>query len=145
MIIRRVTAADKAEWLRMRQLLWDEVDRISLEHEMDRILADPTSPVFVVQRPDGKLGGFLEASTRKYADGCETSPVGYIEGWYMDEDLRGQGGGGALVHEAEAWARKQGVTEMGSDTWLDNDASIKAHIALGYEEVERLIHFVKRL
>ena len=144
-IIRKVTAEDKTEWLRMRQLLWDEVDLQSLDREMDQLLADPTSPVFVVQRPDGKLGGFLEAGTRKYADGCDSSPVGYIEGWYIDEDLRGKGVGGVLVHEAEDWAREQGCMEMGSDTWLDNDVSIKAHLALGYEEVERLIHFVKTL
>lgn len=144
-IIRRVTAEDKTEWLRMRQLLWDEVDLAGLENEMDLLLSDPSSPVFVVQRPDGKLGGFLEAGTRKYADGCDSSPVGYIEGWYIDEDLRGQGLGGALVHEAEDWAREQGCMEMASDTWLDNDVSIKAHLGLGYEEVERLIHFVKTL
>ena len=58
---------------------------------MDEILADPMQPVFVVDRSKGKLGGFLEAGIRKYAEGCDTSPVGYIEGWYVDEDLRDQG------------------------------------------------------
>ena len=102
-------------------------------------------PVFVVQRPDGKLGGFLEAGTRKYAEGCETSPVGYIEGWYVDEDLRERGIGKVLVEAAEEWARSQGLTEMASDTWLDNDVSIQAHLNMGYEETERLIHFAKKM
>ncbi len=143
--IRLATADDKSEWLRMRLLLWPENDADSLLREMDHLLSDPMTPVFVLERPAGGLGGFLEAGTRKYADGCETTPVGYIEGWFIDEDLRGKGNGHALVRRAEDWARSQGLKEMGSDTWLDNEASIRAHLAMGYEEVERLIHFAKTL
>jgi aminoglycoside 6'-N-acetyltransferase I len=91
------------------------------------------------------LGGFLEAGTRKYAEGCETSPVGYIEGWYVDEDLRQQGIGIRLVKTAEEWARYQGLTEMASDTWLENEVSIRTHLKLGYKEAERLVHFMKKL
>lgn len=143
--IRRATSEDEPEWLRMRLLLWPEVESPELLVEMERTLADPQAPVFVLQRPDGKLGGFIEIGTRKYADGCVTAPVGYIEGWFIDEDLRGQGLGHQLVRAGEDWARAQGMKEMGSDTWLDNDVSIKAHLAMGYEEVERLIHFAKTL
>ena len=143
--IRRATTDDQPEWLRMRHDLWPEVEPDDLLHEMERLLGDPLTPVFVLERPDGKLGGFLEAGTRKYAEGCETSPVGYIEGWFVDEDLRTQGVGRALVQAAEDWAREQGLQEMASDTWLDNDVSIKAHLTMGYEEVERLIHFEKWL
>ena len=63
----------------------------------------------------------------------------------MDEDLRGQGVGKALVKTAEDWARAQGLHEMASDTWLENEVSIAAHLKMGYEEVERLIHFAKTL
>jgi aminoglycoside 6'-N-acetyltransferase I len=101
--------------------------------------------VFVAVRENGELGGFLEGGLRKYAEGCDTSPVGYIEGWFVDDDLRGQGIGGALVQAVEAWAREQGYTEIASDTWLDNETSIRAHLALGYEESERLVHFRKSL
>ena len=144
-IIRRATQADKPEWLRMRQTLWPDHTAEEFTMQSEEILNDPMQPVFVVQRPDDKLGGFLEAGTRKYAEGCETSPVGYIEGWYVDEDLRERGIGKALVEAAEEWARSQGLTEMASDTWLDNDVSIHAHLNMGYEETERLIHFAKKL
>ncbi len=143
--IRLATAEDKPEWLRMRLLLWPEVESADLLLEMERILEDPLTPVFVLERLEGGLGGFLEASTRKYAEGCVTAPVGYIEGWLVDEDLRGKGYGHQLVRAAEDWARSQGLKEMGSDTWLENEVSIRAHLAMGYEEVERLIHFAKTL
>jgi aminoglycoside 6'-N-acetyltransferase I len=50
-----------------------------------------------------------------------------------------------MVHAAEQWAREKGCSEMASDTWLENEASIAAHWKLGYQEAERLVHFVKRL
>lgn len=143
--IRRAIPTDKPEWLRMRLLLWTYGTSESFTEDMDDLLVDPLSPVFVAARSIGGLGGFLEAGTRKYAEGCESSPVGYIEGWYVDEDLRGQGIGKALVQAAEEWARSQGLTEMGSDTWLENEASIRAHLKMGYGEAERLVHFIKKL
>lgn len=143
--IRLATSADKPEWARMRLTLWPDENVGMSSEDMDTILADPMTPTFLAIRLDGKLGGFLEAGTRKYADGCDTGPVGYIEGWYVDPDLRNQGVGAALVQAAEDWARSLGLTEMGSDTWLDNEASIQAHLKLGYQEKERLVHFGKRL
>ena len=143
--IRRIEIVDKPEWLRMRLALWPDHTLEEFLFETDAMLADPMQPVFVAVRQNGKPGGFLEAGTRNYAEGCKTSPVGYIEGWYVDADLRGQGIGAALVRAAEAWAREQGLTEMASDTWLDNEGSIRAHRKLGYEEVERAVHFAKKL
>lgn len=143
--IRLAAAADKAEWLRMRCLLWPDEDASSMGLELDSILANQRTPVFVARRKDGRLGGFLEAGTREYVDGCDSSPVGYIEGWFVDEDLRGLGVGRALVSAAESWARGRGLLEMGSDAHVDNQISILAHLALGYRDHEYLVHFTKRL
>ena len=143
--IRRATAADRPEWLRMRLLLWPAEERSELEAELDSMLQDPGTPVFVVERPGGRLGGFLEAATRPYADGCSTRPVGYIEGWFVDQDVRRQGLGGMLVAAAEEWAGSLGLSEMASDTGLSNQDGLSAHLALGYKETERLIHFAKAL
>ena len=145
-IIRRVQPEDKPEWLRMRNLLWPGHTEAELLAEMGEILSEADEqPVFVAVRLDGRLGGFLEGGTRKYADGCETGPVGYIEGWYVDEDLRQKGVGSQLVRAMESWARALGLTEMASDTWLENETSIAAHGRLGYVEMERLVHFAKKL
>ena len=76
-------------------------------------------------------------ATRRPSD---TSKVGYV-----DADVRRQGVGERLVRAAEAWAQHKRMREMGSDCLLDNDISRRAHIAIGYQERERLIHFRKRL
>jgi aminoglycoside 6'-N-acetyltransferase I len=146
MLIRHVSQTDQAEWLRLRRALWPDCPPDDHHNEMQQQLDDPASyAVFVIERAAGKLGGFLEASLRAYADGCRTSPVGYMEGWYVDADLRQQGWGGELVKAAEQWAIEKGCTEMASDCELDNDISFRAHLALGYEEVDRAIQFRKSL
>jgi len=143
--IRRATHADKSDWLRMRQRLWPEAPIQYLEFDLDDRLTDADYAVFVSSSTDGGLVAFIETGLRDYGEGCETSPVGYIEAWYVDEHIRGRNVGRDLVHVAEEWAREKGCTEMASDTWLENEASIAAHLKLGYWEAERLVHFVKKL
>jgi aminoglycoside 6'-N-acetyltransferase I len=144
--IRPVEDRDKQEWLRMRMALWPGDIASRYQDEMQEMLADSQEFItFVAERPTGGLGAFLEASLRRYADGCDSSPVGYIEGWYVDPDLRRQGIGRRLVQAAEDWAVTRGCLEMGSDCELENLLSWRAHLALGYQEAERLIHFCKRL
>jgi aminoglycoside 6'-N-acetyltransferase I len=92
------------------------------------------------------LVGFLEVGLRSHADGCDAShAVGFVEGWYVIENERHRGVGRKLVAAAEEWARSQGCTEMASDTWIDNTGSHRAHEAIGYEEVDRCVHYRKKL
>lgn len=143
--IRRATHEDKEAWVHMRNCLWPEAPLDYLTYDLDEILSDPRQAAFVASRADGSLVAFIEASLREYAEGCETSPVGYIEAWFVDETIRGQKLGREMIYTAENWAREHGCTEMGSDTWLDNEGSINAHKKTGYYEVDRLVHFLKRL
>jgi aminoglycoside 6'-N-acetyltransferase I len=143
--IRRATDEDKWEWLRMRQGLWPDAPAEYLTFDLDERLVDPDYAVFVASNAEGQLVAFVEVGLRDHGEGCETSPVGYIEAWFVGEYVRGQKLGRDLIHAAEEWARGKGCAEMASDTWLENEASIAAHLKLGYWEAERLVHFVKRL
>jgi aminoglycoside 6'-N-acetyltransferase I len=144
--VRSVDLGDKFEWLRMRASLWPE-SRADHEAEIDEFLSSEmrTDLVLVADREDGHLGGFLEAGTRPYAEGCRSTPVGYIEGWWVDPDLRQSGVGALLVAAAEAWARSRGLVEMASDVQVANEASQAAHRAIGYAEVESIVCFRKEL
>ena len=101
--------------------------------------------VFVADRGDGSLAGFVEIGSRNYAEGCDTTPVAYLEGWYVDPDARLTGLGRRLVEAAESWALAHGYSEIASDTEIENTGSLRAHTKLGYQEVERQICFRKRL
>jgi aminoglycoside 6'-N-acetyltransferase I len=142
--IRSITLEDKAEWFNMRKGIWPDVPDEYMRFDMDDVLASEKDVVFFALA-DGRPVGMLEARLREYGEGCGTSPVGYIEAWFVYPDFRGKGIAGVLTQAAEGWARGKGCIEMASDTWLGNEAGIRAHLKMGYSEVERLVHFVKRL
>ena len=143
-VVRRINDEDREEWFRMRKGIWPEAPDEYLRSDMGDILAGEDDSVFMAF-VDNTPVGMIEASLREYGESCETSPVGYIESWFVYPQFRGKGVAGALAGAAENWARSKGCTEMASDTWLGNEMSIRAHLKLGYFEVERLVHFVKRL
>jgi aminoglycoside 6'-N-acetyltransferase I len=136
---------------KMRHSLWPES---SVEHhteELAPILAGKPPGIlplvyFVAEAPNAEVVGFVEVGLRSTADGCDWSrAVGYVEGWYVAEPYRRRGVGAQLIAAAEDWARKQGCTEMASDTQFDNAQSLQAHLRLGYEISERSILFRKSL
>lgn len=153
--IRPVQLGDEPGWIRMRRALWPEAAELpgDLEGEVADFLsgdrrhleAHGLQEALVAQAPDGQLCGFIELSLRNVADGCSTSPVGYIEGWYVDDAYRRQGVGRMLVEAGEDWARGRGCREMGSDVETHDAASLLAHSRLGYQEISRVVTYAKAL
>ena len=143
--IRLLEERDLAEWLRLRTLLWDGTSQDDHREEMVDIFEHSDSQLVAVADSGEGLIGFLEASIRSFAEDCETDNVGYLEGWYVDEKYRQTGVGRALVKFAEQWALAHGCHEMASDAEVGNDASLAAHLSLGYTETSRLIHLRKEL
>ena len=130
----------------MRVALWPHLSDAENERESAAIMEQPEQfVVFVAISPAGAIEGFVEVRLREYADGCDSSPVGYLEGWFVVPQRRRAGVGRQLVAAAEDWARSHGCTEMGSDSILDNVDGQRAHARLGYEEIERQVCFRKSL
>jgi aminoglycoside 6'-N-acetyltransferase I len=145
-VVRQVRRSDEAEWLRMRSVLWGDSPPAEHAGEIEAFLSgEGPGAVFVAERPASGLCGFVEAAVRPAAEGCHAGPVGYLEGWYVDPDVRRQGTGRALVRAAESWAVAAGCRQMASDAELDNTTSLAAHQALGYQVVVRAVHFMKPL
>ena len=146
MNIRPYDIEDHAEWLRLRGLLWPHLNADEHKQEMAVWLARPDATVLVAADVGvAGLGGFAEVGCRSIADGCETSPVAYLEGWYVDVVVRRKGIGAALVRAAESWARSRGLREFASDAELDNVLSQRAHHALGFTEMGRSVLYLKKI
>jgi aminoglycoside 6'-N-acetyltransferase I len=137
--IREIVERDRDQWVRLREALWPGSPSDHDAETRNYFENPPEAPIVFVADADGRLVGFLELDYRKYAPGCGSSPVAFIEGWYVEPGLRRRGIGRALIQAAEAHARAAGQHEIGSDAEIENTGSISAHAALGYEEVERVV------
>jgi aminoglycoside 6'-N-acetyltransferase I len=144
--IRGAGARDADVWLRLRERLWPGSE---VEHarEIAAYLGGESRrwACLVAEDDSGEIVGFVEVGVRDYAEGCRTSPVGYLEGIYVDPERRSSGVGRALVQAAEDWARRRRCTEMASDRELHDEASGRFQRAVGYDEVERIVCFRKDL
>jgi len=145
MEIRPLRASDFDEWTRLSAGLFPEHTPTELAGWQREFLARDDAGVFIASRDDDSICGFVQVASRPYADGCDTSPVGFIEAWFVDEDMRRAGVGRALLAAAEDWARARGYSEMASDALLDNTISHRAHEGAGYIEVERAVRYRKPL
>ena len=92
-----------------------------------------------------ELVGFAEAEIRPWGTGCDTAPVAWLEGIYVRPERRRQGIGRRLVEAVADWGRARGMTELGSDAWLDNLESRLSHALWGFEETKRVVMFRRRL
>ena len=145
--IRPVKLSDRESWERMRNALWPSPAR---EHfgEIARYFGGQVREsleVFLAFDDQGTAVGLIELSIRAYAEGCTTDRVAFVEGWYVDPNVRGKGVGAALMEAGEAWARSQGCTELGSDAEVDNISSAAAHMAVGFAETVVVRCFKKSL
>ncbi len=146
-LVRPVREEDSEGWARMRRILFPDFDppEIKAFFEAGGFDNFAHSAVFVAETAGGALVGFAEATARPYAEGCVTSPVAYLEGWFVDEAWRKRGVGALLVRAVEDWGRSLGMTEFASDAAPDNLTSRNAHQALGFREEGLVICFTKKL
>ena len=146
MNIRHVKPEEAEAWLVMRRALWPETNEDRHLKEMAKIIADRDQyAAFVCENEKNALVGFAETSLRECAEGCTSSPVGYLEGWFVTGHARGQGIGSKLLAASEDWARANNCTEMASDTDIKDKATKAIHRKLGYQIAGMVVAFRKNL
>jgi aminoglycoside 6'-N-acetyltransferase I len=79
-------------WALLRHMLWDEEPASAHREEAAEQIADPERFLNLVALQDGAVVGFAEASIRReYVNGCEESPVVFLEGICVAPEVRRQG------------------------------------------------------
>ena len=127
------------------KIIWPEHTPEELTRIITGYMSSENSAVFA-EIVNGEYAGVALCCLRHdYVEGCETSPVGYLEGVSVREEYRHRGIAGKLVSECEQWAREKGCTEFASDCELTNTASLSFHLAVGFQEENRIICFKKML
>ena len=126
-------------------IIWPEHTPEELTEIIIGYMSSEDSAVFAETENGEYVGAALCGLRHDYVEGCETSPVGYLEGVGVREEYRHRGIAGKLVSECEQWAREKGCTEFASDCDLTNAASLSFHLSIGFQEENRIICFRKTL
>jgi aminoglycoside 6'-N-acetyltransferase I len=141
--IKEATKDNLEEWVTLRSKLWPPSAEDDFKKEALEILSDPKSSAFLAF--DNSFIGLVEISIHDYADGCDTRNVGFIEGLYVESDYRRKGIAKLLIKKSFEWFKAKGCKEVASDSLIGNQASIDFHLALGFNEVERVVKFARLL
>ena len=144
-MVRKATKDDGRILAKMAVRMWDRHTIEELEMEFTETLNDAKA-AFFIKYVDGLPIGFAQCGLRTdYVEGTESSPVGYLEGIFVQANYRGNGYAKELLWNCENWAKQMGCAEFASDCELDNIGGLKFHIAMGFVEANRIICFKKRI
>jgi aminoglycoside 6'-N-acetyltransferase I len=143
--IREMEARDRAAWAKMRAALWPDASEQLHAAEIETFLVGPDAWSFIAETAEGEPTGFAEVALRPYANGCESRPVPFLEGFWIEPPFRRQGLGAQLIAYVETLLAARGFREIGSDALIDNGVSHAAHLAWGFSETERVVYFRKAL
>ena len=144
-MIRKAEKIDATVLGELASRLWPHNTAVKMEAEMTELLAKADTAAFLAYEEETATGFAQCGLRRDYVEGTESSPVGYLEGIYVDETYRGRGIAKKLLAACEDWAREQGCREFASDCELDNSLSLKFHLNAGFQEANRIICFTKKL
>jgi len=132
------------EWARLRAALWPS--QAEAEHRREHAEALPTTAgrriAFLAMNAENTAIGFAEAALRHdHVNGCETSPVVFLEGIYVRPADRRQGIAARLCGAVADWGRSLGCDEFASDALVDNRLAHEFHKAVGFQERERVVFY----
>jgi aminoglycoside 6'-N-acetyltransferase I len=136
------------EWAALRYALWtwDAIEDHAEEAEKLYLSGNPDRSAWVVLDSNCAIIAFAEATVRRdYVEGCETSPVVFLEGIYVIPEARQTGVARALARGVADWGRVRGCSEFASNALLDNHDSHAFHAAIGFAETERVVFFKRSL
>ena len=144
-MIRQANQEDSFMVAQLAAQLWTSQTTEEFKEEFDVLLDRSDAAVFLCLAED-KPVGFAQSQLRyDYVEGTESSPVGYLEGVFVEEEYRNQGYAAKLLAACEQWAKDKGCTEFASDCELENTQSLAFHLRCGFQEANRIICFTKKL
>ena len=144
-MVRRADISDLNTLTDLACKLWPDNEREVMHSDLAEIMEN-TDGVFFLAEEERRVQGFAQCQLRRdYVEGTESSPVGYLEGIFVEEFARGSGVAKALLAACEHWSTERGCREFASDCELTNELSLAFHLALGFREANRIICFTKKL
>ena len=144
-MIKKAGMSEAGDLANLAIQMWTDHEPKDLEAEFRELAKNDEAACFIKYVDDTPIA-FAQCQLRRdYVEGTESSPVGYLEGIFVSEGYRKQGYAAELLSDCEAWAKEKGCTEFASDCEFENADSVRFHMSMGFEEVNRIICFRKDL
>jgi aminoglycoside 6'-N-acetyltransferase I len=86
--IRPMGPGDRETWARMRAALRPQEPVEVNAEDLDAMLAGNAIWGFIAETDDGAPAGFAEITIRPFANGCDSRPVPFLEGIWVEAALR---------------------------------------------------------
>ncbi|HKX57382.1 MAG TPA: GNAT family N-acetyltransferase [Xanthomonadales bacterium] len=146
MKIRCTNDAGDRDWLELRGEFFPEDFPGEHQQFLESLERQGRFTAFIAHAGNGVAMGFAEVAIRQdFVNGCQHRPALFLEGIFVRPQFRGRGIAHALCAAAEEFGARQGCHEFASDVFIDDHASLAAHLALGFAETERVVYFRKTI
>lgn len=131
-------------YVRLLTLLWNDISSEDIE-EIITAHNVKKEKIFLYLFEDEVIG-FINLSVRNdYVEGCSSNGVGYVEGIYVCKPYRRNQIAYKLIKHAIEFFKIMGLTEIGSDTEIENEMSQIFHKAVGFKEVSTIKHYIMKI
>ena len=143
--LRQAGPGDAAQLAELACALWPDHTHQEMAEEFEGLLSKEDAAVFLYYE-NHQPAAFAQCQLRyDYVEGTKTRPVAYLEGIFVTAAERRKGIARKLLGACESWARKRGCREFASDCELSNLTSQAFHQAVGFEEANRIVAFVRKI
>lgn len=111
-MIKKAVFGDAADIARLAQKMWSDSTLEDPVKDFENAVEQKQSAVFVLTE-DNRSVGFAQCQLRNdYVEGTTGSPVGYLEGIYVEPDYRHRGFAKELLKNARSGQKKKDALNL---------------------------------
>ena len=114
------------------------------EEELEQLMAQDKTPIFVYENADGQILGHLFVTIKEVSDNPVLHPIKslFIEDLCVDQATRGQKIGDQLYQFAVNYAREIGCYNLTLNVWNDNEGALRFYQRQGMKPQETVMETI---
>lgn len=114
------------------------------EEELEQLMAQDKTPIFVYENADGQILGHLFVTIKEVSDNPVLHPIKtlFIEDLCVDQAARGQKIGDQLYQFAVNYAKKIGCYNLTLNVWNDNEGALRFYQRQGMKPQETVMETI---
>ena len=145
MKIRKAKNSDLPQLIQLSQQLWPGLKKEELAESFLETFNSPKEITFISEYNNATIGFAICSLRSDYVEGADETPICYLKAIFIVPGFRQKGWARNLLAHSEKWCLEQGCRQIASDTELTNLVSQQFHQHIGFEEVNRIVCFVKNI